>query len=184
MLEWDPRRLQNWTISAPAIWGVTVSVLSILRQTSIFHGLSEDQLNLIASISYHIERNTGDIVFESGSASDELYVIEDGEVDIVADAGDSSRKFRSDTVTLTTLRRGQSFGEMALISQNVRSAAARCAQHDTNLIIIPRPALSQLCEQHPMLGYMLMRNLAADLASKIRSADIRLQEQLSWTAIK
>ena len=57
---------------------------------------------------------------------------------------------------------------------------ARSAQVDTHLIIIPRDKLMLLCDTYPQLGYRLMRNLAADLAMKIRHTDLQVREQLTW----
>jgi CRP-like cAMP-binding protein len=84
-------------------------------------------------------------------------------------------------VTIATLRRGQSFGEVALVDQGLRSALARCSQPDTVLIAIERDKLMLLCNNYPLLGYRLMRNLAADLAMKIRNTDLQVREFLTWT---
>ena len=78
------------------------------------------------------------------------------------------------------LRRGQSFGEVALVDEGLRSASARAAQNDTRLLVIPRDKIVMLCETYPQLGYRLMYNLAADLAMKIRSTDLRIREQLLY----
>ena len=83
-------------------------------------------------------------------------------------------------VTIATLRRGQSFGEVALVDQGLRSASARCAANGTQLLVIPRDKLILLCDTYPQLGYRLMRNLAADLALKIRSTDLRIREELLY----
>ena len=82
--------------------------------------------------------------------------------------------------TITTLRRGQSFGEIALVDEGLRSASACAAQKDTRLLIIPRDKLIMLCDTYPQLGYRLMYNLAADLAMKIRNTDLRIREQLLY----
>lgn len=37
-----------------------------------------------------------------------------------------------------------------------------------------------LCDTYPQLGYRLMRNLAIDLAMKIRNADLNIREKLYW----
>jgi CRP/FNR family cyclic AMP-dependent transcriptional regulator len=37
-----------------------------------------------------------------------------------------------------------------------------------------------LCENYPELGYRIMRNIAADLAFKIRNSDLSMREQLLW----
>ena len=81
---------------------------------------------------------------------------------------------------IATLRRGQSFGEVALVDEGLRSATARAAQKDTNLMVISRDKLIMLCETYPQLGYRLMYNLAADLAMKIRNTDLRIRDQLLY----
>jgi CRP/FNR family transcriptional regulator, cyclic AMP receptor protein len=163
-----------------------MSVVTVLKQADIFYELTTTQLELIASICEERHYATGDVIFTENSAGDELYVIANGEVEIqvdpalvgpVQDKGKGSR-------TIATLRRGQSFGEIALVDEGRRSAAARCAQHDTHLIVIPRDKLMLLCDTYPQLGYRLMRNLAADLSMKIRNTDLKVREQLYWSQQK
>ena len=86
----------------------------------------------------------------------------------------------NDLVPIATLRRGQSFGEIALVDKGLRSASACITQDNTRLLIIPRDKLIAVCEDYPELGYRLMYNLATDLAFKIRSADLRIREELLY----
>jgi len=81
---------------------------------------------------------------------------------------------------IATMRRGQSFGEVALVDEGLRSASACASQPDTMLLIIPRDKLVMLCDTYPQLGYRLMYNLAADLAMKMRNTDLRIREQLLY----
>ena len=82
--------------------------------------------------------------------------------------------------TIATLRRDQSFGEIALVDEGFRSASARCAAPGTRLLVIRRDDLIQLCERDFEMGYLLMRNMAANLAFKIRQTDLIVREQLLW----
>jgi len=91
-------------------------------------------------------------------------------------AGSASRP-----TTIATLGRGQCFGEVALVDQGLLSASARSASHETRLLIIPRQSLMDLCERDPALGFRLMRNLAADLATKIRNTDLLIREELLYS---
>ena len=156
------------------------SITTVLRQADIFYELTNTQLELVASICEEKHYQTGDIVFEENTRGDELYVIASGEVEIQVNpaliGGDST----TGPQTIATLRRGQSFGEVALVDEGLRSASARCAQHDTHLVVIPREQLMLLCDTYPQLGHRLMRNLAADLAMKIRNTDLQVREQLTW----
>jgi hypothetical protein len=62
----------------------------------------------------------------------------------------------------------------------MRSATVRAAQQKTHLLMIPSKKLLDLCEADLSLGYRLMYNLAADLAMKMRNADLRLRESLFY----
>jgi CRP/FNR family transcriptional regulator, cyclic AMP receptor protein len=156
-----------------------MSVVTVLKQADIFYELTTTQLELIASICEEKHYQTGDLVFAENTMGSELFVIANGEVEILVDPaliGGQGIEPR----TIATLRRGQSFGEVSLVDEGRRSAAARCAQHDTHLILIPRDKLMLLCDTYTQLGYRLMRNLAADLAMKIRNTDLQVREQLTW----
>jgi CRP/FNR family transcriptional regulator, cyclic AMP receptor protein len=160
-----------------------MSIVTVLKQADIFYELTTTQLELIASICEEKHYQTGDVVFAEQTPGTELYVIASGEVEIQIDPALVGRPSESASglFTIATLRRGQSFGEVALVDEGVRSAAARCSQHDTHMIVIPRDKLMLLCDTYPQMGYRLMRNLAADLAMKIRNTDLRIREQLYWT---
>jgi len=158
-----------------------MSIVTNLRQADIFYELTTTQLELIASICEERHYQTNELIFAEKTTGDELYVIVNGVVNIEVDpsvvSGDKAQK----SYTITTMRRGQSFGEIALVDEGLRSAAARSAQHDTHLIVIPRDKLMLLCDTYPPLGYRLMRNLAADLAMKIRNTDLQVRERLYWS---
>ncbi len=161
-----------------------MQIARVLKQTDIFYEMTPTQIELVASICEERAFAKGDLVFAENSPGDELYVIVDGQIDIQVDptliGGDPSVGLQ----TIATLRRGQSFGEVALVDEGVRSAAARCTEHDTRLLVIPRDKLMLLCDTYPQLGYRLMRNLAADLAMKIRNTDLQVREHLLWTATR
>jgi CRP/FNR family transcriptional regulator, cyclic AMP receptor protein len=158
---------------------------NFLKQADIFYQLTPAQLDMIANICQERTFDQGDIILEEGASTNELYIIAQGEVDILINpaivGGQDTQKSE---VMITTLQRGQSFGEIALVDEGIRSATARAAQKDTRLLIIPRDKLVMLCNTYPQFGYRLMYNLAADLAMKIRNADLRVREQLLYVRKK
>jgi len=154
------------------------NTINFLKQSDIFYQFTPTQLELVANLCQEVVFNAGDLIFQENSDSKELYVIGQGEVDIVinCNVGNTEKK----EIVVARLRRGQSFGEVALVDEGLRSASARAVQRNTLLLIIPREKLMLLCEAYPQLGYRLMYNLAADLAMKIRSTDSRIREQLLY----
>jgi CRP/FNR family transcriptional regulator, cyclic AMP receptor protein len=160
----------------------TSSLINFLKQSDIFYQFTPTQLELVANLCHEILFQEGEIIFRENSDSKELYVIAQGEVDILinpAVVGAPANGVQKET-RIATLRRGQSFGEVALVDEGLRPATARATQKDPRLLIIPRDKLIMLCETYPQLGYRLMYNLAADLAMKIRNTDLRIREQLLY----
>lgn len=73
--------------------------------------------------------NRGEVVFIVGSESSELYIIADSVVDILVNpnlVSDNQAKNQG-LFKIATLRRGQSFSEIALVDQGLRSASAKMA---------------------------------------------------------
>jgi len=156
--------------------------LNTLQQADIFYDLTEPQVEMVATLCSTVTLKKGDIIFEENSSGDELYVIADGAVDIMLNPNlvQSATEQPSQSLTVATLRRGQTFGEVALVDKGLRTASAHCASRQAHLLVIPRDRLIKLCNDHPALGYRLMRNIAADLAFKIRGTDLTIREQLFW----
>jgi CRP/FNR family transcriptional regulator, cyclic AMP receptor protein len=160
----------------------TASIVNFLKQSDIFYQFTPTQLELVANLCQEATFQKDDLIFKENSGSKELYIIAQGEVDIFVNPSIvGNMDITIENKTITTLRRGQSFGEIALVDEGLRSASACAAQKDTRLLIIPRDKLIMLCDTYPQLGYRLMYNLAADLAMKIRNTDLRIREQLLYT---
>jgi CRP-like cAMP-binding protein len=160
---------------------VSTPIVNSLKQSDIFYQFTPTQLELVANLCREATYQKGEMIFKESSGSKELYVIIQGEVDIFVDPSlVGSVESSSENKTIATLRRGQSFGEVALVDEGLRSASACASQNDTRLLIIPRDKLIMLCDTYPQLGYRLMHNLAADLAMKIRNTDLQIREQLLY----
>jgi len=154
------------------------NILTTLSLTDIFDNLTETQLQLVAAICEPGAYKTGDVLLRENDDTDEFYVIARGSVEILMDpmVVGTAADDKIEPIVLTQLRQGQVFGEVALVDQGMRSATARVRRDDTQLLRIPRQRIMLLCETYPELGYKLMKNLAADLAFKIRNTDLTVRQ--------
>jgi CRP-like cAMP-binding protein len=151
----------------------------ILEQVDIFEDLDASHLGRIDDICQEKSYAQGEVIFQENSVSKEFYIILDGEVDIQVDPdtiGDGSNAHEPKTIAV--LRRGQSFGEVALVDPGVRSASARCGSESCKLLVIERKDFVKLLESDYKMGYIIMRNLAADLSLKIRQTNLIVRGQL------
>lgn len=154
------------------------SVTSILSLTEIFDTLTPVQLELIASICVLEEHAKGYVLLRENEESDELYIIGGGGVEILMNPGvvGDAKDLPMEAIILTELRSGQVFGEISLVDQGLRSATVKVSQNGTQLLRIARERLMLLCDTYPELGYRVMKNLAADLAFKIRHTDLTIRQ--------
>ncbi len=155
------------------------SVVNFLKRSDIFYQMAPTQLELVANPCQEVVYQAGEIIFKEKSSSKELYIIAQGEIEILISPGNagSASESEPDTV-ITKLRCGQSFGEMAMADEGLRSAYAYAIQKNTCPLVIQRDKLIMLRETYPLLGFRPMHNLAADLAMKIRNTDLEIRDQL------
>lgn len=151
----------------------------ILQQVDIFEDLTQTQLKIIDEICVEKSFNQGEVIFEENSPSKEFYIIMDGQVEIQIDPdtiGDGTDAHQPSTIAV--LRRGQSFGEVTIVDPAVRSASARCSSETCRLLVIDRQDFLNILESDFQMGFVVMRNFAADLALKIRQTNLMVRESL------
>ena len=85
---------------------------------------------------------------------------------VVGGASGSQRR------VVVNLGEGQIVGEMALIDLGPRSATVRAVTEPTTVQVIRREDFDRLCQENNHIGYIVMRNLAADLSFKLRHRNL------------
>jgi CRP-like cAMP-binding protein len=141
-----------------------MDLVSGLRRVELFAGLNDAELADVASICEERTYKTGDHITGQGDPGDLLFIIVDGLVEVIRASaeGDTAPK------TVVHLGQGQVIGEMALVDLGPRSATIRVISDDAILHAIHHDRFLKLCEERHHLGYVVMRNLAADLSFKLR----------------
>jgi len=140
---------------------------AFLKQLDIFQGLDDADVARVADLCRAQIVPAGDVIVTIGEAAEMFYLVREGTVEISTQRPNDPA---ADGVCLT-LGRGQMFGEMALVDRGARSATAR-ALTDVLMYVIPCDQFLDLCEQCPRLGYVVMRNIAADLSFKLRQRNL------------
>lgn len=156
---------------------MSTNVVEHLRKVELFNGLSDDELLQVATTCKGRRQTAGSIVFKEGDDGDDMMVILEGcvRISLTTRLPDGT----TSPSTINMLYAGQSFGEMVLLGGATRSATVTCADPCTLLIIKERD-FATLCEQFPRIGYRVMRNLASELAYKLRSSNLLLRGNIRW----
>lgn len=156
---------------------MSANVIEHLRRVEVLAGLSDEDLLQVATICKPRRLGAGHVVFEEGDDGDELMVILDGCVRVSINTRLPQGTVSASTINM--LYTGQSFGEMVLLGGATRSATVTCVDPCTLLVIRERD-FAVLCEHNPRIGYRVMRNMASDLAYKLRSSNLLLRGNIRW----
>jgi len=151
-----------------------------LMQVDIFEGLAAEQLDRIIAIGREKRYRQNQVVFRENTLGDCMYIVLDGEIEIQVDPSILGEDGADDVspISITLIRRGQNFGEVALVDEGVRSASAICHSRTAHLLSIPREAFLRLCQEDLAMGYRVMFHIAADLSGRIRTTDFFLRGRL------
>jgi CRP-like cAMP-binding protein len=138
-----------------------LAIINLLRPLSMFTGLGDGELRKIARLFVQKLYRPGDQVFAKGDKGDEAFVVLRGKISI---------QLEQASPAIAQLGDGKIFGELAFLDGAPRAAFAVATQPSI-LLIMKRDAFADLVRHEPNLGMMVMRNLAKDLAVKLRSVN-------------
>jgi len=158
---------------------------NILEKVEIFTELDQEQLKQIYALCKEVVYFQGELIFAENSPSTEFYIIIEGEVAIQVNPGiirDGKEDLKPGTIAV--LFPGQSFGEVALVDQGLRSASAICNSMYAKTLVIKREDFITLLKSDPQMGFVVMTNLATDLCTKIRLSNLSLREGLLYLPAK
>jgi CRP/FNR family transcriptional regulator, cyclic AMP receptor protein len=111
-----------------------------LRSFPLFGDLDEYDLSQVARRVVEVQAEPGELLIEQGSMPYELFVIEDGTVDVVRD-----------DEPLASLGAGDVVGEIALLARHRRMASV-VARTPVRALALHVDALQELSEEMPELG--------------------------------
>lgn len=94
----------------------------------------------------------GEVVVRQGETGDCMYVVQDGEVEVLA-----SEEGRD--IALRTLGPGEIIGEMSLFDREVRSATVR-AKGEARLLTIDKATFLRRVHEDPSLALQIVRNMS------------------------
>jgi len=142
-----------------------MSIPRLLRRVQLFANLNETELEEIAAISHEKNIGPGEQIIQQNTTGTEMYIVAEGSVEVFIQGLNDAR-------SLVVLGKGQVIGEMALIDQGYRSASVRATREGAELYLIESEAFFKLCEENNHIGFIVMRNLAIDIAFKLRHRNL------------
>ncbi len=156
---------------APASITASKDEVEMLRKIPLFGGLRDNDLKRVLKVLHVREFTANEVVFREAQTGAGVYIIKQGEVDIVTRTDDGSE------MKLVTLGEGQFFGELALLESAPRSATA-VSRKPSVLLGMFESDLESLVERDSRLGARVIWNLARMTGARLRelSASVRAKQ--------
>jgi CRP/FNR family cyclic AMP-dependent transcriptional regulator len=131
---------------------MALSVQTILERNRLFRGLSAATVQQVSALAVRRLYADGAIVFSQGDPGDALYGVVTGRIRISASTREGKEMF------LNIMEPGDTFGEIALLDGNPRTATAS-ATEACELMVIPRAQFLVLLQREPALAIHLLQLL-------------------------
>ena len=135
-----------------------------LREIGLFGALSDDVLEHLCKTLHEKRIGAGEAVFREGDPAREMYVLLDGEMEVLK----KSRRGRDTRVAI--LGPNDTFGEMSVIDMQQRSATLR-ALAPSRVLRISTEDMDALYRYDLKSYALIVLNLARDLSRRLRVTD-------------
>lgn len=132
------------------------SLLQRIRYNMLFESVDDALLQKIAPSLREHHHDDGEVIFRDGSEGDCLYLLVTGSVKI------SKATTSGEEIVLGVLHAGDFFGELDLIDERLRSAAA-VTEGPCTVITLPRREFRELLDVSPAFSTNLLRMLSLRL---------------------
>ncbi len=129
----------------------------LLRGTHLFSELDDGAFTELVGVCSVHEVKRGAYVMREGDAGEAMHVIVAGAFEVRAERADGGE------AVLGEMRRGEYFGEIALLEQTPRTASVR-ATMDGTIASLARAELRQLLDRHPRIEDALLAGLRTRVA--------------------
>ena len=131
----------------------TRRLIESLAKSDLLRHLPPDEIEDVLPMVRQRELKAGEVLFRAGDAGDAIYIIEKGKIGVHAPvAGDPAALARP----IAELVEGETFGEMAILSQGPRTATVS-ALTDAQLLMIGRSDFMRLVESDRRLAHAVQR---------------------------
>jgi CRP-like cAMP-binding protein len=146
--------------------------LDFLEDVDAFGDLDDDQLTAIQECCEVAKFKRGDTIFAAGNVPEYLWLVLEGEVDLIWDAPEGPAMPED---TITTLSEGNPFGWSSLVPDVKYRLTAQCASRRCKTVRIPKERLLQLFEDDAQLGYKVMARVMTVIGQRFH----QLQDEVA-----
>ncbi len=137
----------------------------------IFAKLKDEELRIVETCLNLIEVIPGETVFGEGDRGYYVCFVVDGSLDVLKRSEDGEE------IVITTLSKGRSIGEMAVIDELPRSATVK-ARTKATLLTLSREKFNYILEENTVIGIKILKGITRLLSLNLRKTSTQLVDYI------
>jgi CRP/FNR family cyclic AMP-dependent transcriptional regulator len=147
-----------------------VKYAQILEKTKWAADFSWEDIRNICHYIHPMSAKKGAVVFKEGAREESLGIIVKGSIEVFKESDGQVRR-------IARLKESQTFGEMALLDGEPRSASG-IACEDTIIFFISKKNLLEIASDHPKLGFHMLWNISKLISRHLRKTTGKLVDYM------
>ena len=147
---------------------MTDEKVQFLAQVPLFRKLKQRQLKKLAERIVQRVYNQGDVIVEQHHRGLGLFVIKSGTVKVIRIDSDG------DEIELDTLTKGNFFGELAILTDEevTRAARVQAIEDNTQCLVLPKLDFMDELEKEPEMAIEMLKVLAERFRRIIKGMEV------------
>ncbi len=148
-----------------------MSIEKALKRAEVFLGLDDSDLSKIAALPSCREEayQPEDVIFSAGDEAEYIYVLKEGQVDLVMDVPRKSKQAAT-KVVIDRITTGGLFGWSAIVEPHSRTMSAVCKK-PSRVVVIKGAELISLLDKDYRIGYKVFQSLSHILGARMRDME-------------
>lgn len=151
------------------------AMVEFLKKVTVFKGLSEEQLAKIEQVLQEQSVKKGEIIIQENTPGHEMFILAEGRVEVshslTLKTGRNTFADKDKSLNFLDARNFCCFGEIAMIDNTETRTATVTTLTDCLLYMIERKDFERICEEDSKLGYVLVRNIAQGICSRLKKSN-------------
>lgn len=145
-------------------------ISEMLMDCDLLSSFHPAEVQLVARYFGISNIDEGDEIFSEGDAGTFMCIVNSGNVSIQKANQDD------EIIEIAVLRKGRTFGEMAVLDGERRSASCVAAT-DCTILTLSKDSLDKMLIEEPRVAAKLIRTIAVSLSKRLRMADGKLVDR-------
>ena len=148
---------------------MTESLATLIRAQPFLSGFADEHVELIAGCASNVRFAPGERLFREGQPANVFYLLRSGRVEISVHGAQRGR------MAVQTLGGGEMVGWSWLVPP-YRARFEATATEDTRALGFDGECLRGKCEEHPSMGFALLKKVSSVLAQRLEASRIQMMD--------